>query len=310
MIETCRVSPYSWCSNLSFDIDWWLNQLFLLVISLCLMVFKSYIIDYHSGSTKWHQARSWIWANQDWGFNQPLGLSHQEISTLQFALEELIVSMLAKCSTQYWLKFETCCFGSYKFQRCGSVQCKMQRVRNGKMANHRVPRWSDNGYNGARPGPEQIGESLAFLQSAVEGAWRQDGLAVIFLGGDGGGWNSIAGEDPSINWQNWRKNPKIPAWNHRIFHLGALFFQQPPKGSHSNLPWFQDWKKTIFLFWRKRTRTVSHHGSAFPTCEAMVLTAISLNYWLILFAWAGWTGWSGWWFILPAAKMGWASAID
>ena len=146
-------------------------------------MFDGFQIIYHSGSTKWHQPRSWIWANQDWGFNQPLGLSHQEISTLQFALEELIVSMLAKCCTQYWLKFATCCFGSYKFQCCGSVQCKMQRVRNGKMANHRVPRWSDNGYNGARPGPEQIGESLAFLQSAVEGAWRQDGLAVIFLGG-------------------------------------------------------------------------------------------------------------------------------
>ena len=212
------------------------------------MVFKSYIIDYHSGSTKWHQPRSWIWANQDWGFNQPLGLSHQEISTLQFALEELIVSMLAKCCTQYWLKFETCCFGSYKFQRCGSVQCKMQRVRNGKMANHRVPRWSDNGYNGARPGPEQIGESLAFLQSAVEGAWCQDGLAVIFLGGDGGGWNSIAGEDPSINWQNWRKNPKIPAWNHRIFHLGALFFSNPQKVHTVIYHDFRIGKKQFFFF--------------------------------------------------------------
>jgi hypothetical protein len=97
-----------------------------------------------------------------------------------------------------------------------------------------------------------------------------------------------------------------------IFCGCPFFLQQAPKGSHSNLPWFQDWKKNnrFFCFWRKRTRTNTTSVEAFPTCEAMVLTAISLNYWLILFAWAGWIGWSAWWCILPATRMGWASAID
>ena len=55
-----------------------------------------------------------------------------------------------------------------------------------------------------------------------------------------------------------KKKPKDPRMKSPNIFCGCPFFlQQAPKGSHSNLPWFQDWEKKqpIFLFWRKRTRT-------------------------------------------------------
>lgn len=111
-----------------------------------------------------------------------------------------------------------------------------------------------------------------------------------------------------------KKKPKDPRMKSPNIFCGCPFFlQQAPKGSHSNLPWFQDWEKKqpIFLFLEEANQDWNTTSvEAFPTCEAMVLTAISLNYWLILFAWAGWIGWSAWWCILPATRMGWASAID